>query len=289
MLVSVPELRERERLRGLAVQLGIQEPFDGDHLRLVRACCVFQGPAGACRIHARFGAEAKPTTCRLFPLVIVHTEHGVRMGVDPCCYHARSGGDDAPRLEPGEATGRPVHFDRERSAREKALLAAIDQPGASVAGLLAWLRDGTLGPPERLPAAFPQRWIAELGGAGLARFLTPEIAGPALRGALGEAFALAAELRPWAPPPWTGLGEEGERLVLAALRDLLHLRVCATSLPSPDDVAGLALRGAVLLAWTDPAPERMVRGLSAWIRLMRAPQFSGALRRPGSDRAVTRS
>ncbi len=32
--------------------------------------CVFLDPAGRCRIHAKFGEEAKPLACRLYPLVI---------------------------------------------------------------------------------------------------------------------------------------------------------------------------------------------------------------------------
>jgi lysine-N-methylase len=33
--------------------------------------CVFLGPTGRCRIHERFGYEAKPLPCRLFPFVLV--------------------------------------------------------------------------------------------------------------------------------------------------------------------------------------------------------------------------
>jgi len=32
--------------------------------------CVFLEPAGRCRIHAKFGAEARPLACRLYPLVL---------------------------------------------------------------------------------------------------------------------------------------------------------------------------------------------------------------------------
>src|ERR1700722_13394186 len=33
--------------------------------------CVFLSNEGRCRIHERFGAEAKPLPCRLFPFVLV--------------------------------------------------------------------------------------------------------------------------------------------------------------------------------------------------------------------------
>jgi len=46
---------------------------DGDGVRLghqSNGACVFLDPAGRCRIHARFGEEAKPLACRLFPFAI---------------------------------------------------------------------------------------------------------------------------------------------------------------------------------------------------------------------------
>ena len=36
--------------------------------------CVFLSEAGRCRIHERFGAEAKPLACRLYPFVLVPTD-----------------------------------------------------------------------------------------------------------------------------------------------------------------------------------------------------------------------
>ncbi len=45
----------------------------GAHFRLghqMDGACVFLDPSGRCRIHAKFGVEAKPLACRLYPLVI---------------------------------------------------------------------------------------------------------------------------------------------------------------------------------------------------------------------------
>lgn len=40
--------------------------------------CVFLNEDGLCRIHAKFGLEAKPTTCRMFPMQLIpHEKHAV--------------------------------------------------------------------------------------------------------------------------------------------------------------------------------------------------------------------
>ncbi len=282
MFVSVPEPAERERVADLARALGLEAPFEGAHLRLVGAACLFQDPAGRCRIHARFGEEAKPVSCRQFPLVRLETERGPRTGIDPCCYHAHDSARDAPLLALGRIPPRPVRFDGPQSAREAALLGALAAPGASVAGALTWLRRGRLGAPDRLPRAMASAWIDALAHGGLPRFVEPRIAGPMLRSALRRPVEQASTLRSWAPPPWPGLGAELEAAVLARVAELLRLRICATAMPQVDEVAGLALRGAVLLGWCDPTPGSMARGLAAWFRLMRAPAFSAAFLSPAS-------
>src|SRR5208282_5963354 len=34
--------------------------------------CVFLNPEGRCRIHEKFGSEAKPFACRLYPFQLIH-------------------------------------------------------------------------------------------------------------------------------------------------------------------------------------------------------------------------
>jgi len=274
VLVTIPESSEQARLRALAEQLGLGDPFDGDHLRLEGAACVFQDEAGSCRLHAHFGPASKPSSCLQFPHVWVDTEHGPRSGVDPCCYRAPMWPVAAP---PRDEPARRVRLEPEDSEREREILEALTRDDASVAGMLGWLRDGVLGPREGLPPGLAQRWVADLRGAGLERFLAPSIAGPVLRSALGPSLGLIASLQPWQPPAWPGLEASTERRLLAATHALLRLRICSTALPRVDDAAGLALRGIVLLAWSDPRPDALATGLAGWFRLMRAPQFSRAL------------
>src|SRR5262245_11966521 len=50
--------------------------------------CVFLSPEGRCRIHERFGYEAKPLPCRLFPWVLVPAGDHWRVGVRYACPSA---------------------------------------------------------------------------------------------------------------------------------------------------------------------------------------------------------
>lgn len=50
--------------------------------------CVFLGAEGRCRIHERFGYEAKPLPCRLFPFVLVPVGDHWRVGLRYACPSA---------------------------------------------------------------------------------------------------------------------------------------------------------------------------------------------------------
>jgi lysine-N-methylase len=52
--------------------------------------CVFLSAEGRCRIHERFGAEAKPLACRLFPFVLVPAGDHWRAGLRFACPSAAS-------------------------------------------------------------------------------------------------------------------------------------------------------------------------------------------------------
>jgi lysine-N-methylase len=47
--------------------------------------CVFLGPGNRCRIHERFGADAKPLACRLFPFAPVPADDHWRVGLRFAC------------------------------------------------------------------------------------------------------------------------------------------------------------------------------------------------------------
>ncbi|MEL6179435.1 MAG: hypothetical protein AAFS10_10800, partial [Myxococcota bacterium] len=68
--------------------------------------CVFLGEDRLCRIHRHMGSATKPLICRLFPLELVQTEDGLRVGVGRCYEAHQSYADDAqPEQTPMEITG----------------------------------------------------------------------------------------------------------------------------------------------------------------------------------------
>lgn len=94
---KVQTLRETEFVRGITKEFG--EPFapvEGSskyHLqRKGNGHCVFLEPGTgalqdclACGIHAHIGYEAKPTTCKNFPFIVVETPDEIRVGASFYC------------------------------------------------------------------------------------------------------------------------------------------------------------------------------------------------------------
>jgi lysine-N-methylase len=80
--------------------------------------CVFLNEAGLCRIHAKFGAEAKPLACRVYPFVLVPVGGQWRVGLRFAC----------PSVV--ENKGRPVEA---HAADVRAYAAALErrEPGAA--------------------------------------------------------------------------------------------------------------------------------------------------------------
>jgi len=50
--------------------------------------CVFLNPEGRCRIHEKFGSEAKPFACRLYPFQLIHAGDHWRVGLRYSCPSA---------------------------------------------------------------------------------------------------------------------------------------------------------------------------------------------------------
>ncbi|MBL8799611.1 MAG: YkgJ family cysteine cluster protein [Planctomycetia bacterium] len=77
--------------------------------------CVFLGPQGRCRIHERFGSEAKPFACRMYPFVLAPGGNDWRVGLRFSCPAA------------AQDQGRPV-TDHADEVREFARLLERMQP-----------------------------------------------------------------------------------------------------------------------------------------------------------------
>ncbi|HMF11238.1 MAG TPA: hypothetical protein VKE94_03000, partial [Gemmataceae bacterium] len=98
--------------------------------------CVFLSDQGRCRIHERFGAEAKPLPCRLYPFVLVPVGDRWRVGMRFACPSAT-----ANRGRRGDAHRETLQsyvaelIQREKLSEAQASLAKIDLPAPPLQGL----------------------------------------------------------------------------------------------------------------------------------------------------------
>lgn len=135
------DAEEAERVRVLAARLGIPAPLDGGALRRnMGRCCLWAEGVG-CRLHAAFGAAAKPHVCRQFPFV----RAGEALALDPTCPHPVPG--DPPEVA--------VHgVAAPRGPLPGTLQGQMAQAGLSLAGVAARWRAVPWG---------PWREVADLG------------------------------------------------------------------------------------------------------------------------------
>ncbi len=249
--------------------------------------CVFLGPDGRCRIHAKFGAAAKPMACRIYPFVLAPAGDHWRVGIRYACPSAT------------ENKGRPLP-EHAADCREYAALLEADagsppadapppelKPGQSVAwpDLLRFVKAITdiLAEPET-PIDYRLRKVAAL--AALCRQSKfDKVTGGRLRefldvvaAALGEEVPPRAEDVP--PPGWVG------RVVF---RQLVAVYARKDTGPNP----GVAKRGRltrIRAAWRFAAgvgPIPRLHGLMPETTFEAAEQPAGPLGKE-SDALLTR-
>ena len=94
--------------------------FSGRSFRLnhrADGACVFLGPDNRCRIHAKFGAAAKPLACRIYPFLLVPAGDHWRLGLRYACPSSAAN------------IGQPL-ADRLPEVREYAAALESDSPSA---------------------------------------------------------------------------------------------------------------------------------------------------------------
>jgi Fe-S-cluster containining protein len=256
-----------------AAALGVADPVVDGRLRAEGGRCVFLDEQRRCRIHARFGGDAKPLVCRQFPFVVIEVESAVRAGIDPATTAYATTRLDGPPLQPPSGVQpRPAHLPADQARVEAQLVALCNDPTTTLATLLAAL----CGAPDSPPPGFGGRWIATLQAAPLRELLHRPDVGPDHRAVLLPILDAVDSWDATAPPPWPTLARTEERLALDLVRDMLWLRL-ASRIPLVQAVALLTAAGALTAAWADPRPEAFGPALSMWCRLLRAGPFWQAL------------
>lgn len=274
---------EVERITRFGAEFGIPDPVDEGALRFEGGCVFLDHSDRLCRIHKLHGSEAKPRTCRQFPLRVTQTEEGVRIGIDPGCTSSWQSWRDGPELAaeplspPQERVLDPKDpSDAGAAHMERALIGLASQPGMTFARFV-----GTFtGDPSRvpdLPAGFAGRVAARLKAMRFERFLAHPMIGPGMKDPLLPVADKIATLDADAPPPWVGvLDAERDAFVLDMIRRQLFLRLGDPTLP-PQGQALVMAAGVLACAWTDATPERFGPAVSSWARVMRMKAVWGTL------------
>ena len=262
---------EAERATRLGAELGIEEAVTDGGLRFENGACVFLGESMQCRLHATYGAEAKPLRCQQYPFVAIRTETGeLRAGIDPSCENSWRSWRDAPVVQPGEAVVRHRPIRQEQAPLEGQLLKLSGHPGLT---LTTWLRVlAAAGPGDGPPVGFAGRLIAQAQVMHLTDYLERSDTGAAIARALHH---LPDHIAGWdmdTPPPWPELAPELDAFVVEATRRMIFLRLAGTH-PSVLATALLTLSGAVICAWASPEPTRFGPAFSAWTRAIRVRRF----------------
>ncbi|MFZ5480021.1 MAG: hypothetical protein ACOZNI_24865 [Myxococcota bacterium] len=262
---------EEARVRAHADALGVDEPVGGGALRQHEGACVFLDADARCRLHAAFGADAKPRVCAQYPVVAVRTETGLRVGVDPGCYTGLRTWRDGPAI-----AGGAVHALQDArapgvAAVELRLAAACAARGQTLGGLVGALVGED--PDGGFPPRFAARWRARLREVDVGRLIAEPAAGVSLRASLAGVAALSAR-EDWPSP--APLSPEAEAWALEVVERMVWLRLCRT-LPDPMPVALLVAAGAWTCAVADARPEAFGPALAGWTRALRAPAFRAAL------------
>jgi len=224
----------------------LRERDDGSaaFFRKVDGACIFLGPDNLCRIHATFGAAAKPWFCRVFPHALVAAPEGLRLGWTPGCAsrHRRDGPatplsasvaglwedvDDLPfRAVSPEGTSLPAGVRMSPSAYpavERALLREIARPRSRFADVFPALRAVLRAVAAALHASEVPEQAAGAWSAPLARLVAAfELAADDVcaafpgtdqsKAAAGVAQLLRAPAHPASSPPPLGSGRDSSAL-----------------------------------------------------------------------------
>ena len=268
--VRVLEEQRVAQIEQFAATMGIDQPFVNGVLRQTEeGRCVFLDETHLCRIHAQYGADAKPLICRQYPIVGVRTETGERRGIDPGCYSAFQTQNAAP-VSLGEAFAwAHSEFPEPLARMEQALLSVVMSPDQTIDGALARLAGEAQ---HHLPKGLLERLWQRLNDPKFTAAATHQSAGPAVRTGLAPIVSAVHEGHQWhVSDP---VSHRVNTWMLEATRRVIWLRLCP-NMPSPMIACLMSLLGAVTVSRLVRQEDAQVAAFTAWSRAMRSSMFWG--------------
>ena len=148
---AIPRVRAKfpEQLDGPCTKVEMHRGQEATFLRKREGFCVFHSEAAGCTLHAAAGGEQKPLVCQLFPLQLVRTDDGLRLGMRPTCLSDWQVWEDGPML-PGEFLERVANNPHSATLR-------AEPPGEDVTLRLLRLPDLDTGTLLSFLAELPER------------------------------------------------------------------------------------------------------------------------------------
>lgn len=269
VIVSLMDDEETTRIRGLAEELGLPDAVVDGRLDRVDGHCAFLGEDNLCRIHKRYGLEAKPRVCKQFPLVAIRAEEGLRIGVDPACYSAFSSMGDGPPVASGSLVATVSTLDERQLELERKLVQLCEVDGVKLATLASWLTGEEPSPLGLLPAGLEERLVQRSLDAELAGWVRENPVGRSIRSSLLPVLVYGDQDK---PSRWGELDEDAQFWAVEAIRRVLFLRL-AGEIPTVAGTALLLVAGAILCGRAKPSAQEFCPAFAGWIRAIRFRQF----------------
>ena len=253
---------EQETMRAQAVELNIPSPIENNAIRKESGRCVFLEADQKCTIHSRYGHENKPTICQQFPLVAIHTEKEIRIGIDPSCLSAWKTWKDGPLINPGSliSTKKPVQ-DIVRN-QEQTLLDLLDTSN-NVQHILTRLTGSS--------EQFLIRWFDHLAKIPFDTIFVQDGTAPIFHQYLSQLSGITSN----ALHHFT-LSATQQEWVIESTQRMLYLRFLNQNL-TPPAIALLCLGGAVALATQETDNENFHKAYATWNKAIRSPVFLAIL------------
>ena len=254
--VAMLKKTEESQVQEQGQLLSIQEPVRDGAIRKAGGSCVFLNPDRLCRIHAQFGEFNKPTVCQQFPLVAIHTEDEIRIGIDPGCLSAWKTWKDGPQVQPGALLSTKNPISQQARIHEQSLLDLLSIEGATIFGVIDQLTGNA--------KQFYQRWSTHIQSVPLLDVLSRDGTAPIFQ----EHLSPLATLSPDTADLSFSLPDQ-EEWVLESAQRMLYLRFLSKEL-TPHAATLLCLGGALACSWAHRTPLTFGPAFAAWNRAIRS-------------------
>ena len=273
-VVELLDEAEAQRIEQISRALSIDGAVLDGRLRQIDGTCVFLSADQGCRIHRNFGFEQKPQLCKQFPLVALRAEDGVRLGVDPACYHSWKGWESGPEIQSSHLVLGRVERSERDVALERQLVHFCESGAASIASLAHWLCGSRPSDHVGDPPGFTNRIWSELSTAPWGEIVQR----PGLPSAMLAAFKPVIErLEQGGDPVNLSLQPSREmEWALEAVRRFLYLRLYA-GIPTVAEATLWVLMGIVACNGAGLTGVAFGRALAGWFRILRYPSIRNAL------------